>query len=157
MVARTADGSRSVDRGRRSAVSTPSGRARLVSIGSVILGSLALISVVSMLLKRPWTTVLARRSTPPEVWSTDLFLETNMIITGAWAALFFVAALLASYAPTWVNVAFGALLLVLGLLSSRFGSWYASRRLEAMGLSAASQPAPSTPDSAERGDEADRP
>ena len=103
-----------------------------MSTGSMILGSLALISLVSLLLKRPWTILVARRSAPPEVWSTDLFLETNMIITGAWAVLFFVAALLASYASTWVNVAFGALLMVLGVSSSRFGSWYAARRLEAM-------------------------
>jgi hypothetical protein len=123
----------------------------------VILGSLALISVLSLLMKRPWTIIVARRSTPPEVWSTDLFLETNMIITGAWAALFFVAALLATLAPTWVNLAFGALLVALGFLSSRFGSWYSTRRLEAMGLSADAQPAPAEPEAAPQDDEADSP
>ena len=123
-----------------------------MSTGSMILGSLALISLVSLLLKRPWTILVARRSAPPEVWSTDLFLETNMIITGAWAVLFFVAALLASYASTWVNVAFGALLMVLGVSSSRFGSWYAARRLEAMGLSPDVLNAPSEPGASEQGD-----
>ena len=123
-----------------------------MSIGSVILGSLALISLVSLLLKRPWTTLVARRSVPPEVWSTDLFLETNMIITGAWAVLFFVAALLASYASGWVNLAFGALLAILGFGSGRFGTWYAARRLEAMGLSPDVLDAPSEPGASEPGD-----
>jgi hypothetical protein len=123
-----------------------------VSTGSVILGSLALISLVSLLVKRPWTILVARRSVPPEVWTTDLFLETNMIITGAWAVLFFVAALLASYASTWVNVGFGVLLAALGLLSSRFGLWYSSRRLEAMGLSAEILDPQQTPDAPEQGD-----
>jgi hypothetical protein len=118
----------------------------------VILGSLALISLVSLLLKRPWTILVARRSVPPEVWSTDLFLETNMIITGAWAVLFFVAALLASYASGWVNLGFGVLLATLGFGSSRFGTWYAARRLKAMGLSPDVLNAPSEPSASEQDD-----
>ena len=127
-----------------------------MSIASVILGSLAAISIASVLIKRPWTIILARRSTPPEVWPTDLFLETNMLITGAWAFLFFLAALLASYAPLWLNIAFGTLLMILGRLSSRFGLWYSSRRLEAMGLSGAVDPSPNIQAAAaQREDEAD--
>jgi len=52
-----------------------------------LLGSLSGLSLASILIKRPWTMIIARRNAPPEVWSTGLFLETNMIITGAWTIL----------------------------------------------------------------------
>lgn len=102
--------------------------------GTIIFGILTLISAGSLLIKRPWTIIVARRSTSPDVWSTDLFLETNMIITGGWAILFGGAAVLAAIAPTWVNIIYGAFLFILGVLSSRFGSWYSNRRLRATGL-----------------------
>jgi hypothetical protein len=104
-----------------------------MSLATWIFGGLALLSLASVLVKRPWTIPLARRHNPPEVWSTALFLETNMLITSAWAVLFGGAAVLAAVAPLWINLSYGGLLLVLGRLSSRFGSWYASRRLGAAG------------------------
>ncbi len=57
-----------------------------------------------------------------------------MQISGAWSVLFAGAAALASIAPFSVNLGFGGLLLVLGDFSSRFGAWYSTRRLRAMGL-----------------------
>ncbi len=99
-----------------------------------IFGGLSALSIASMLARRPWTILVARRHTPPEVWETDLFLETNLIITAGWAILFAGAAALAVSAPLWPNVAYGGLLVLLGRLSPRFGSWYSSRRLRAMGL-----------------------
>jgi len=100
-----------------------------------IFGVLALASLASVLAKRPWTAVLARRHNPPEVWSTDLFRQTNMLISGGWTLLFAGAACLAAFAPLSWNLGYGALLVVLGSYSSRFGAWYSSRRLRAMGLS----------------------
>ena len=105
-----------------------------MGIGTWVFGCLAAISIASIIVKRPWTIVMARRSTPPEVWSTPLFLETDLVVTGAWALLFVVGAALVSLAPLWVNLSFGALLFLLGRLSPRFGSWYAARRLKAMGF-----------------------
>jgi len=95
---------------------------------------LALASLASVLARHPWTSVIARRHNPPEVWSTDLFRETNMLISGGWSLLFGGAALLAAVAPLWLNLGYGALLFALGRFSPRFGAWYSSRRLRAMGL-----------------------
>lgn len=103
-------------------------------IGMWIFGLLALASLASVLARRPWTSVLARRHNPPEVWSTDLFRETNMLISGGWSLLFAGAALLAVLAPLWLNLGYGALLFVAGHFSPRIGAWYSSRRLRAMGI-----------------------
>ena len=99
-----------------------------------ILGVLAIASMVSVVAKRPWTTFIAKRHNPPEVWSTDLFRETNMIISASWSFLFASAAMLAAVAPLWVNLAYGVFLFALGRLSPKFGAWYSSRRLRPMGL-----------------------
>lgn len=104
-------------------------------LGSWIFGALALASLASVLARRPWTMVIARRHNPPEVWSTDLFRETNMLLSTGWAVLFAGAAILASTAPLSLNLAWGTLLLVLGHFSSKLGSLYASRRLRALGVS----------------------
>lgn len=105
-----------------------------MNIGVWIFGLLALVSLASVLARRPWTSIVARRHNPPDVWPTDLFRETNMLISGGWALLFAGAALLAALAPPWLNLGYGTLLVAFGLLSPRFGGWYSSRRLRAMGL-----------------------
>jgi hypothetical protein len=104
-------------------------------VGVWIFGSLALASLASVLARRPWTSVIARRHSPPEVWSSDLFRETNMVISGGWSFLFAGGALLAALAPLWLNLGHGVLLVALGQFSSRFGAWYSSRHLRSMGLS----------------------
>jgi hypothetical protein len=98
------------------------------------LGALSCASLATMLAGKPWTLAAAKRKTPPEVWSTGLFLETNMIITGAWAVLFALGAFSAASMPWWVNLLLGVFYPVLGGLSSRFGSWYSSWRLRRMGI-----------------------
>ncbi|HNY66557.1 MAG TPA: hypothetical protein PKM41_14065 [Deltaproteobacteria bacterium] len=97
-----------------------------------LLAVLAALSLGSILIGRPWTVIVARRHTPPEVWSTGLFLETNMIITGAWVLLFALGAVLSATMPLWVNLLVAVLYPVLGRFSSRFGLWYSSKRLESM-------------------------
>ena len=103
---------------------------------------LALASLASVIARRPWTSVIARRQNPPEVWSTDLFRETNMLISGGWSLLFAGSALLAALAPLWLNLGYGVLLIALGHFSSRFGAWYSLRRLRAMGLAEHQPPEP---------------
>jgi hypothetical protein len=109
-------------------------------VGVWIFGLLALASLASVLARRPWTSVAARRHNPPEVWSTDLFRETNMLISGTWSLLFGGAALLAALAPLWINLGYGALLAALGHFSARIGAWYSSRRLRAMGIAGDGSP-----------------
>ena len=45
---------------------------------------LALLAWASLALRRPFTMGIARRQTPPEVWSTPRFKHTNVVITLAW-------------------------------------------------------------------------
>src|SRR5262245_58945829 len=104
-----------------------------MNVAAYLFVGLAIASFASLLLKHPWTIWLARRHTPPEVWATPLFFETNLIITAAWAVLFLGGAAVSILTPLWVHLAYGAILLVLGRLSPNFGSWYSSRRLRAMG------------------------
>ena len=99
-----------------------------MNVASLILAAVAIASALTVVLKRPWTLRLARRNTPPEVWGTPLFLETNMVLSGAWSALYAVAAVLAASAPLWVNLAFGAALVAVGRLSPRFAAAYAAWR-----------------------------
>jgi len=97
-----------------------------------LLGALSGLSLVSILLRRPWTTIIARRNTPPEVWTTSLFLESNMIITGAWTILFTMATVFSITMPRWVNLLLCIVYLFLGKFSTRFGLWYSSKRLNSL-------------------------
>jgi hypothetical protein len=96
------------------------------------MGAMSGLSLVSILFKRPWTIAIARRNTPPEAWSTGLFLEINMIITGAWTILFALATVFSITMPRWVNLVLCIVYLFLGKFSSRFGLWYSSKRLHAL-------------------------
>ncbi|GAB2444127.1 hypothetical protein GCM10027187_05120 [Streptosporangium sandarakinum] len=53
---------------------------------------LALTAWGSLAVRRPFTLGIARRTTPPEVWRTPLFLRVNVVITMVWGAAFTVAA-----------------------------------------------------------------
>ncbi len=103
-------------------------------ISTMILGTLALLSAASVLVRKPWTSVIARRNNPPELWQTPLFLETNLVLSGACALLFGLAALLAQTAPLWANLGFGLLLALLGHFSTKAGAWYSERRMASMGI-----------------------
>jgi anti-sigma-K factor RskA len=56
-------------------------------------GMLALIAVISLAVRRPFTLGIAKQSTPREYWNQPAFLRINMIITSVWAASFAVAAI----------------------------------------------------------------
>src|SRR4026208_672076 len=104
-------------------------------VGAWIFGFLALASLASVLARRPWTSIIARRHNPPAVWSTDLFRETNMLISGGWSLLFAGGALLSALAPVWLSPGDRGPPVSLGRFSPRLGAWYSFRRLRAMGLS----------------------
>jgi hypothetical protein len=80
-----------------------------LNVATYILGTMAGVSLFSVLIKRPWTILVARRHTPPEVWPTALFLETNMVISGAWTLLFALAAFLSIILPLWANLTVGVI------------------------------------------------
>jgi hypothetical protein len=51
-------------------------------------GTLTLIAVISLLVRRPFTLGIAKQSTPREYWDLPEFLRINMIITSVWALAF---------------------------------------------------------------------
>jgi hypothetical protein len=54
--------------------------------------ALVVIAAGSMLIRRPFTLAYAREEAPRELWDNPVFIRTNYIITGFWAAAFVVAA-----------------------------------------------------------------
>ncbi|MFK0049138.1 hypothetical protein ACIQU4_34575 [Streptomyces sp. NPDC090741] len=54
--------------------------------------TLALIAGVSLLVGKPFTLGIAKRTTPREVWGLRPFIRTNVVITAVWTAAFAVTA-----------------------------------------------------------------
>jgi hypothetical protein len=106
-----------------------------MEIGAWVFGLLAIGSLVSVAAKRPWTLVFARIQNSPEVCRTDLFRETNMILSCVWSLLFAGGALLATLGPPWLNLLYGGSFGLMGYYSKRLGSWYSSYRLKSMARS----------------------
>ncbi|MGW2006752.1 hypothetical protein [Streptomyces nigrescens] len=104
------------------------------------MGWLALIAWVSIAVGRPFTSGIARRMAPPEVWHTPLFQRINVVLTAAWALSFTLTALAqaAASAYGW-NVAFSILIQLAGfVLPARFTAAYPERaRARFMGTSGA--------------------
>ncbi|WP_405161976.1 hypothetical protein OG203_37585 [Nocardia sp. NBC_01499] len=51
-------------------------------------GVLALIALLSLALRKPFTLGIAKQTTPQELWHNPVFLRTNYILTSVWAASF---------------------------------------------------------------------
>lgn len=56
--------------------------------GALAMGWLALTAWGSLLVRRPFTLGIARRSVPEQFWSDPRFYRANAIITSVWAASF---------------------------------------------------------------------
>jgi hypothetical protein len=91
-------------------------------------------SALSVLAGRPWTSIISRRTNPPELWGNPVFLETNNLLSGTWALLFGGAALVAKFGSPMEHVSAGVAMTLLGLASNRIGRWYSERKLEALGI-----------------------
>ena len=61
--------------------------------GVLSFGWLALTAWGTLAVRRPFTLGIARRSTPPEMWHTPVFLRVNVVITSVWAAAFTLTAI----------------------------------------------------------------
>ncbi|MFJ9707637.1 hypothetical protein [Streptomyces sp. NPDC101234] len=61
--------------------------------GALSFAWLAVTAWATLLLRRPFTLGIARRSTPEELWDNPVFLRVNVVITAAWAAAFTVTAI----------------------------------------------------------------
>lgn len=60
------------------------------TLSSAVLGAIA---GVSLLIGKPFTLGIAKRSTPREVWELRPFVRTNVVVTAVWTAAFLVTAL----------------------------------------------------------------
>ena len=105
-----------------------------MNIGAWSFVGLAAGSLVTVVLGAPWTTYIARRHTPPAIWSTPLFRETNVVMTLGWTFIFLAAAGIAAWTPLWVQPLVGAILYGLGRVSPCLAARYAARRARAMGM-----------------------
>ncbi|MFI1969881.1 hypothetical protein BLA24_17620 [Streptomyces cinnamoneus] len=56
--------------------------------GALSLGWLAVTAWATLAVGRPFTTGIAKRQAPPEVWNTPVFRRINVVITAVWAAAF---------------------------------------------------------------------
>jgi hypothetical protein len=89
------------------------------------MGWLACIAWLSLLVGRPFTVGIARRSIPREYWNNRLFLHVNIVITAVWAATFTVitaasTALQAAHASAVASVAINSGYLVPIVFTSRY-------------------------------------
>ncbi|MBD0745814.1 hypothetical protein [Streptomyces sp. CBMA152] len=69
----------------------PDGRLREYG-GALATGWLALTAWATLAVRRPFTTGIAKRQAPREVWNHPVFLHINVVLTATWAAAFTVTA-----------------------------------------------------------------
>ncbi len=72
-----------------------------VWLGEICNITLTLIAVLSMLFGVPFTIQYARETTDRQFWHMRGFIRVNYIITGVWAASFFVSAVADSMATRY--------------------------------------------------------
>lgn len=57
-------------------------------VGALSLGWLALTAWATLAVGRPFTTGIAKRQAPPEVWDNPVFRRINVVLTSVWAGAF---------------------------------------------------------------------
>jgi hypothetical protein len=60
--------------------------------GALSMAWLAVTAWSSLAVRRPFTTGIAKRQAPPEVWDTPVFARINVVITAVWATFFTLSA-----------------------------------------------------------------
>lgn len=94
-------------------------------MATIVFATLSALSLASIAAGRPWTTVLARRTTDPKHWTHPLFRETNTVLTLGWALMFGLSALIAAHAGGAAVAGMAVLSTALGAASPRIGRRYA--------------------------------
>lgn len=93
-------------------------------------GALALVVLLSIADGHPFTEQYARADAPPEAWHTPVFRRMMMVMSGTWAAIFVIMAVLGVVAESGVSGAgtsdvlnwyIPIALIVVGL---KFNEWY---------------------------------
>jgi len=93
-------------------------------------GYLALVILVSILMKSPFTLAYAKEVTPKEKWGTQAFYNINLLISMVWF-LFFIFSLLIqplSYAFSFAYIDLQICFLVFAIsISKKLPEWYIHR------------------------------
>jgi hypothetical protein len=101
-------------------------------------GALAVIVLLSIAVGHPFTEQYARERVPEEQWHTPLFRRTMITMSGVWALIFVVMAILGTIAQTgitgagssdWLNWYIPIALIVVGM---KFNEWYPARVRQAV-------------------------
>jgi hypothetical protein len=93
-------------------------------------GGLALVVLISLAIRRPFTLQYARESVPKEYWRHPIFIRTNDFISGVWGLNFLVAAACDAAAIYLPAVPLGVLVVVsiAALVGAAwFTAWYPAR------------------------------
>lgn len=115
-------------------ISEPLGRIFLeTNFNFFLFLSLFLAAVLPVIFRaEPFTMAFAKRTTPEAVWTTDLFIKINLIMTLVWAGLFITGALIALIPILWVQLAVP--LALVGGIGVPFTIKYPDWHLKAQGL-----------------------
>jgi hypothetical protein len=57
-------------------------------------GVLAVVAIASLVIRKPFTLAIAKRTVPEQFWTTPLFQHSNTVITSAWAIGFTASSIL---------------------------------------------------------------
>jgi len=66
-------------------------------LGVLSNGMLAAGTILSILVRKPFTLEYAKQKTPSKYWDSPIFIRTNYIITGVWALVFLINMTLAYF------------------------------------------------------------
>lgn len=94
--------------------------------GALSMAWLALTAWGSLAVKSPFTTGIAKRQAPPEVWNTPVFSRINVVITAVWATFFALSAIggviavVADLGETWHIVIEVAGFIVPAIFTARY-------------------------------------
>jgi hypothetical protein len=106
----------------------------LIAVRLIVDCGLLAVVVVSMLVRRPFTSQYAREQVAKEFWHSPSFVRTNYVITAGWALAFLIMVLAeaALLVLPQLPQAVGFVVIVLALLGAAyFTQWYAKSARQA--------------------------
>ena len=98
-----------------------------ITTSAIVMSSFTVLALLTLLLRKPFSLWFAYRRTPEELWTTPLFFQVNMMLTGTWTVLFALCAVVCGYGPWWTPIGTTLFLFLLARQSDRIGHFYAAR------------------------------
>lgn len=95
-------------------------------LAAISAGALAAIAITSLLVGRPFTLAIARRTTPEALWEHAEFLHINRFVTAVWASAFTASAVACALVIEFVKN--DAAPIVLANAAALLAAFYVTRR-----------------------------